>query len=349
MITIFLFIIFFGLLVLIHEFGHFYAAKKSGIKVEEFGIGFPPRIFKWRRKETLYSVGLIPFGGFVKLEGELSEDKGFRQAPPFKKFIVAFAGIFLNIVLSYVIFSLALLTIGLPSLTSSNIRVIKILPNTLGDKYFKPGDIISKAIVDNKSVYFDSAVSFIRFIKTHLGQSVIFEIFRNNQKLDINITLPNIFDSNKGALGIMISNYSITKTSFPKNFLISFKYIATTINNIFFTINLLLAKILGTGSSSVNIQIVGPIGIYSLFSNLLKIDFTLALHFLGEISIYLAILNLLPFPGLDGFHLVLALLEKIRGKRLNIKTEEKILIGGMALLFLLLIVVTFNDITKLLK
>lgn len=346
MITFIIFIFAFGILVLVHEFGHFYLAKKTGVKVEEFSIGFPPRILKWRRKETLYSIGIIPFGGFVKLEGEQSENIGFRAQKPLKKIVVAGAGVVFNLLLAYFLFAFALLTVGLPKETGP-LQILNILPGSLGEKYFTTGDIIEKAEVNGYDFFFSNSESFVNFIRMHLGEKVTFFIIRNNIVKKIEITLPNRFDSQKGALGIYVTNYGKEKASFPENFWLAYYKIKDSFSKAVISFYYLILKLFG--QTNMSIGIVGPVGIYTIFQQLYNIDWTFAIQFLATISIYLAIMNFLPLPGLDGFQMFLAVLEAIRGKRLKFKVEAIIIQTGLALLFFLLFLVTIKDIKNLLQ
>jgi regulator of sigma E protease len=346
MINLIAFIFSFGFLVLAHEFGHFYLAKKIGVKVEEFGIGFPPRIFKWRKKETQYSLGLIPFGGFVKLEGEKSDEFGFRAQKPIKKIVISGAGIVFNIILAYLIFSLSLPIFGLPH-KENKIMVAEVIKGALGEKYFKKGDIIEKALIDGQEISFFTNENFVSFVKTNLGKRVDFVILREGERKVVTLDLPLEFDKKKGALGIRISNYFVKKEPLPKNFISGFNYVYESFQNAISSFYFLILKI--ANKTSMPVEVVGPIGIYGIFEKLFSSNLSLALHFIGTISVYLAFLNFLPFPGLDGFHIFLALLESIRGKRLQLKLEEAIIQTGLALLFLLLFLVTFFDIKRLLQ
>lgn len=345
--SIIFFIFALGFIIFIHELGHFYVAKKCGVKVEEFSIGFPPRIFKWRRNQTVYSLGLIPFGGFVKLEGELLEENGFRIAPPGKKFLIASAGIIGNIILAYLIFSFALLTIGLPSPFHQKVQVVKIFPNSLGATFFEKGDFILSAESNGQIVMFDSPSKFLQFIRNNLDKQVTFEILRKEKSIKISLKLPKNFDKTKGALGIMITGYGRERATFPQNFILAFKYVWFTIRDVILSLSYVVLKIFG--QVDVPVQVVGPIGIYQVFADLYSFDFSLAINFFAVISIYLALINFAPFPGLDGFQLTLAILEKIRGKRLKLQLEKAIVLGGLAVLFTILTIVTFNDLFNLIK
>lgn len=346
MITVIVFIFVFGILVLVHEFGHFYLAKKTGVKVEEFGIGFPPRIFKWHRKETLYSIGLIPFGGFVKLEGEQSESVGFRSQKPFKKIVIAGAGVVFNLLLAYLLFAFGLLTFGLPK-EGGPVQVLNVLPGSLGAKYFPVGTMIEKAEVNGQEFFFSTSESFVNFIRTHLGEKVIFFLVKNNLTKKVEIVLPTKFDPSKGALGIYVASYGKEKVSFPKNLWLAYLRTKDSLSKAVVSFYYLFLKLLG--KAKMPISIVGPVGMYTIFQELYTIDFSFVIQFLATISVYLAIMNFLPFPGLDGFQMLLAVLEAVRGKRLKFKVEEIIIQTGLALLFFLLFLVTIQDIRKLIQ
>lgn len=339
------FIFFFGLLVLVHEFGHFYLAKKTGVKVEEFSIGFPPRIFKFHKGETIYSIGIVPFGGFVKLEGERSDDSGFRAQRPIKKIVITSAGIVFNLLLAYLIFSFALLTVGLPE-KGDKLQILSVVPGSLAEKYLPVGAVIEKVLVDQQEFYFSSNISFISFIKENLGKSVTFVlILKDNTRKEVTITLPQEFDQQKGALGVYVDSYRVENVSFPKNFFVSFRHLRDSVNSVILSFYYLFLKLFS--ETELPMQVVGPIGIYDIFRQLFSINFSFVLNFLAIISVYLAILNLIPFPGLDGFYIFLATLEWLRGKRLKLEVEEAIIQIGLISLFVLLTIVTINDIKNI--
>ncbi|GIW65384.1 MAG: zinc metalloprotease [Candidatus Parcubacteria bacterium] len=339
--TLILFLFFLGILILAHEFGHFLAAKKFGGIVEEFAIGFPPRIFAKKIKGTIYSVGLIIFGGFVKLKGDDNpkDPEGFLNLPAKNKLVIILAGIIFNIILAYFLFSLSLI-IGYP-VESEKIFVSGFLNNnTQAARNFQIGDEIVKVRSEGNDYFFKSVQELAAFLKSKQGQSVeIFYLRKGQLEIKSTVVTPPV--------GFYLANFSLKKVGFPYNFYYAFREtffnFAKIINGFYLLIRNLVFKL------PVSLEVVGPVGIYGLFDNVKQFGFGYVLYFVAVLSLNLAFINLFPLPALDGGRLMFILIEVIRGKKIDYSKEEFIHKIGFVLLFALLIFITIKDFIRLLK
>ena len=335
--TLITFLFFLGILILFHELGHFLGARKVGLLVEEFSIGFPPRIFSKKIKETVYSFGLILFGGFVKLKGENdpNDKEGFLNLKPTKKLIIVLAGVFFNILLAYLFFVLSL-NLGYP-VESNKIFVSGFLSkNTQAYKYFQIGDEILYVKIDNQIYKFDSLIKLTSFLKENKGKEVEIFYLRNNQILSAKVIVP---------VGFYLANFKLEKVSFLKSIYLGFEKLLTSFKKIligfykffegFFT------------KTKLDLEIVGPVGIYNLFDNFKNFGLGYLFYFLAVLSLNLAFINLLPFPALDGGRALFIIFEIVTKKKINYQKEEILHRFGFIFLFFLLILVTLKDIYKL--
>lgn len=338
--TIIAFLFFLGLLILAHEFGHFLAAKKFGGIVEEFAIGFPPRIFVKKVGETVYSLGLIIFGGFVKLKGDDNpkDPEGFLNLPAKNRLIIVLAGIIFNIFLAYFLFSFSFL-FGYP-VESDKIIVSAFLDqNSQAAKNFLVGDEIVKVRFAGQDYKFKSVQELASFLKQKQGQEVeIFYLRKGSELRSVKVVPP---------VGFYLANFSLRKASFPFNFLLAFKEtflnLAKIVNGFFKLIVSLIVR------QPLSFEIVGPVGIYGLFDNAKQFGLGYIFYFIAVLSLNLAFINIFPLPALDGGRIIFILAEILSGKRIDYTREETIHKIGFALLFVLLILITVKDFSRLLK
>jgi regulator of sigma E protease len=356
LITILVFIAILGLLVFVHELGHFVAAKKSGMKVEEFGFGFPPRVFGIKRGETLYSINLVPLGGFVKIVGEngdTTDPQAFGNKPAWQRFIVLVAGVTMNVILAWVLVSLAL-GIGWPTLIQegdeipSNVTVKNVSVGILevgknspaSEAGLKPEDYIIK--IGNEPI--DSIEEAQSVTLANAGKETIYTIKRGNDTFEKTITPRANPPEGEGALGIALG--SIGQVVYPW-YMAPIKGFELTVNLVVLTVmafyNLIAQAIQG---GNVGEALSGPVGIAVLTRDMTAMGFIYLLRFTALISINLAIINIFPFPALDGGRVLFLLVEKIRGKKMNANAEAWANAVGFSLLILLMIVVTVKDVSK---
>jgi regulator of sigma E protease len=347
-----------SLLILGHEAGHFFAAKLFGLKVDEFGFGFPPRIAAWRPKnsETEYSVNWLPFGGFVRISGERGEFEGispeegsgaaaraaelseedkkrlfFAQAP-WKKSIIMLAGVFMNFILGWLLISAVLMTGA---------------PQTLVIAGVQSGSPAAAAGIQANDVvngYTDSQ-SFIDYVNAHKGQPITVTVTRNNKTLSYTVTPRVNPGPDQGAIGVELEQggtarepfFSALWTGLEDAALLSWLTVQAFGN--------LIAQIFT--HAALPAGVVGPVGIFGIAEETGRIGLAYLLQFLGIISINLMVVNLIPFPALDGGRFLVVLIEKIKGSALPYKVEAWVNGIGFALLIALMIALTVRDISGL--
>lgn len=349
MIATFIFILILSLLIIVHEFGHFIAARRNGVRVEQFSLGFGPRIFKKKKGDTEYSLSLIPLGGYVKMGGDSqSEYKGrpdeYLSKPCGRRFEIIFFGPFLNYLLGFLFFWL-ILFIGYPGLTSK----VGGLIDGYGAKEagLQAGDYII-AVDGNKVALWEDLQRQIRERKTKSNVAV--DVLRGNKELKFNVLIRDkVMDNQLGekrALGIIgISPFDETVEVRHGFFESAYLGFQKTINLTVMTYKGLW--MLASGKMSMRDSMTGPLGIFFITSKAAKSGIIAVMHLIAVLSVSLAIFNLLPLPILDGGHLFLLGLEKLRKKALGIKAEEVINNIGFALMISLALFITYNDILRL--
>ena len=386
--TVIIFIIILGLLVFVHEFGHFYAAKKSGMRVLEFGFGFPPRLIgfkkmdgKWRvifghrsplpnpppqgegmsrpseassfpgGDETIYSINAIPLGGFVKIWGENNEHesdpRSFINRPFWNRFATLVAGVVMNVILAWVLMSAGFM-VGMPTAVESmenlpkgatllnpHVGVLEVLEKSPAQAAgLMPEDLIVG--VDGQKFY--TASGFQEYIRTNKGKVFDFNIQRGREEKTVRVESLANPGENQGPTGIVIADVGNLK--FTPLYAIFYGAKATGVQ--LYGIGKGLVELFGSG---VGLKALGgPVKIAQVTGQAADMGFIYLLQFTSFLSLNLAILNILPFPALDGGRVLFLIIEKIRGVRNNPKVEQAFNAAGFALLILLMILVTIKDV-----
>ena len=343
---IFLFIL--SILILVHEFGHFIIAKRIGVRVEQFSLGFGPVLFKRKKKDTEYSLSIFPLGGFVKLAGDsLEEYTGkpdeYFSKPPGKRFWIIFFGPLLNY-LSGILFLWFIFFAGYPTLTTK----VGALIDGFGAKSagIKIGDKITA--IDGKKVEYWEDLQRIIYSKKS-ADYVSVSLLRENKELSVSVRIreqqlkDQIGRERKfGLLGITpFSEVVKVKHGFFKSFILGVNKANDLTVMTYKAIGLLI-----TGNLSMRESMTGPLGIFFITSQAASLGFIAILHLMAVLSLSLAIFNLLPLPVLDGGHIAFLGLEKIRGKTLSLKAEQAVNKIGVTFIMFLAVLVTYNDIVK---
>lgn len=319
-----------GFLVFIHEGGHFLVAKLCKVKVNEFAIGFGPTLISKIKGDTKYALHLIPLGGFVSMEGEeerSDEEGSFSNAGVLKKIAIVFAGGAVNIVFGLLVYFLLISSIGNFSTNVVDYSLDNYPAKSAG---IMAGDQILS--INNKKVKNGSDIN--KYLLTSKEEEVILELKRNNEKIDIKLKPANIEDNYY--LGIVFRKAE--NTFFNKvycGFINTGDFIVSIFDNL---------KELFTGKVNAN-QMVGIVGISDIVvktSGIYEYIYMLAL-----ISLSLGITNLLPFPPLDGGKIVIYLIEAVRKEPMKEKIEIQLQMIGFAILILLSLYVTYNDILRI--
>lgn len=341
-----------SVLILIHELGHFLAAKMFGVRVDEFGIGFPPRLFGWRKGETLYSFNLLPFGGFVKMQGEdgpeasggISEDgsRRFDSQSIGRRALIISAGVIMNVILGWFLLT-AVFTAGSPP----HLLVANLAPDSpaaVAD--LRIGDVIIEAVYGDK-VLNDPVTSreFIDLAWSAGDDKVFIKIIRGNDILEKNITSRSAPPADQGPLGAGLAEigwpsqnfFAAAASSFSQTFLI----LKETFGGFYFFFSRLFVD------PGVVDSVSGPIGIFSIALQASSLGFGYFVHLLALLSLNLAVLNILPLPALDGGRLVFLIIEKIRKSPVSSRWQGIANASGFFLLILLVIFITVKDVRNM--
>jgi len=352
-----------GLLVL-HEYGHFIIAKKCGVEVEEFGVGYPPRLFGRKIGETIYSINLIPFGAFVRIKGEVGgiEDyRSFSSKPIWQRALIVLGG-----VASFWIVSIVLLTIvsgvwGLPTAVSDNetknlvdpkVQIIGVLEDSpAGEAGLKIADIIKGIKTEGSEFKAISKVTEVQeFVAANKGQQITLDIKRGKDYLEIPI-VPRVSPPNgEGPLGVALVRIALRPCAWYRAPIqgINATYILTS--------NILEGWIMGIKSAlgieklpaGVKFEMRGPLGIFDLLGEYFEIGFNYFLYLVALISVALALANILPIPALDGGKLVFLAIEAVRKKPVSVKIEQNLTTFFFAILIVLMLYITIKfDIPRL--
>lgn len=370
-LTIIIFILVLSVLVFVHEFGHFMTARFFGVKAEEFGFGFPPRAIGWYRDQskkwqkvvgnkefsnptTVYSLNWLPIGGFVKIKGENGESQAetdsFVSKKIWQRVLILLAGVTMNVVLAWLLFSVGYL-IGLPQSTENlgsraivseaRVMVAQVLPDSIAQEAgLREGDSILKV----GAVEISTEKALQEEIGRYAGQEVNLLIKRNNQEENI-LVVPQAKNSGRATIGIAI--FSGATVSYPllDAFWEGAKTTAWVSKEIVIAFVSLFRDLFS--GQAVGDQFAGPVGIASITGQAARLGLGYLLQFVALLSLNLAVLNILPFPALDGGRIVFLLIEKLKGKPLRREIETLIHNIGFLLLIALVIFITFKDIIKL--
>ncbi len=349
---IIVFILILALLVLVHEFGHFLMAKLSGVKVEEFGIGFPPRLFGIKRGETLYSVNIIPLGGFVKMFGEeahevvgkgkksAQSERAFVNKKPWQKALIIVAGVIGNFLLGWILVSY-LFTQGVPA--PANKVIVEDVQK--GSPAAIAGIKINDSIVRLDSTSLTDSTELIDLTKKYAGQPVHLVIERGNKQINVTVTPRKNPPSGQGALGIAITSFVEKKYPFYKAPFYGLSESVSITRTIIVEIVKAVFSLVTLHKPSVEVS--GPIGIASYTGQAIKFGKNAVLELIALLSLNLAIVNILPFPALDGGRFVFVIYEWVTKKRVNEDVERYTNLVGFFILILLAIFISINDIVHL--
>jgi regulator of sigma E protease len=342
-----------GILIFFHELGHFVVAKKSGIRVDKFSLGFPPKMIGKKIGDTEYCVSWIPLGGYVKMAGEdpyESKIEGkpyeFASKPVGIRAMVIAAGPVMNFLLAIFIFWGIIFFRGnrLAHYDSTEVGSV-----TAGDPADKAGIQVGDRIVAVNGVEVDSFLQMARIIYPHVEEPVEVKWVHDGQEFTADITTSKVREVDQngemkdlGRIGIGPS-YTTIKVGF-------FKSIAGAVDMAWFILVESAKFLFGffTGTSSVR-QLGGPLFIAQTAGETARLGFISLLSFMALLSVNLSLINILPIPVLDGGHLLFLCIEKIKGSPLSLKQRATMQQIGLAFLILIIILVTYNDLLRTIR
>lgn len=364
--ALFVFILILAALILVHELGHFSVAKFFGIKVEEFGIGFPPRLLSIRKGETVYSLNLLFFGGFVRIFGENANEgaenpRSFAHKPRPVQAAVILAGIAMNILFAWAILSVGYMA-GLPSsgehrgfgiVQGAKVTVIGVLPGSPAEAAgIKPEDAVliaetGNAKLDVRTLSTSAQAQAVRnFIAEHGQESVVFTMERGGEEKVFLAKPEDGLVEGRKAVGMQLDDVGILRllphTALLQGALLTYDLTISTAKGLG---TFLWQAIRGVADFTT---VAGPIGIAGVGAKAVTDGFSAAVILTAIISINLALINLLPVPGLDGGRFLVIILESIARRPLSPRITTAATLAGMGLLILLMLVVSYHDIVRLL-
>ncbi len=343
-LTVIAAILCFGIIIMIHEAGHFFVAKKSGIRVLEFSIGMGPAIFSKQKGETKYSLRALPIGGYCAMEGEdenSDDPRAFRKAPVWKRMLVTVAGATMNLILGLI---LIIATVGLDT---------AIYSTTVAD-FFTDAD---GSDVSTSSQWLQEGDRFLRIngLKIFTAQDISYALQNDDcdtftvvvEREGEEVTLENVQFLNKKTNGLLDFRVYGLKKTVPNTFRYTFKQFASTARLIWISLRDLIRGKYGFHDLS------GVVGIIDSTTEVVAEQETLRekalalFELMSFITINVGIFNLIPFPALDGGRLVFLIIEAIRRKPIPARVEGMIHFVGLAALMVLMVAVTFQDVFKI--
>jgi len=374
--TLLVFGIILSVLVLVHEFGHYIVAKKLGIKVEEFGLGIPPRLFGKQIGETFYSLNLLPFGGFVRLEGEDPEEvlenpeiandaRSFQMKTPFQRSLVLVAGVFMNIVLAVTLFYVVLASTGFKTQFISMFfeydfkfgreeKIGSVITSIQPDSAAAKSDMkVGEAILEINGEPVANVQDVRRILKGHEGKEVyvfLKDLSKDNNNVRKVTTTPQKDDNGDAVFGVYLTeavqiDYSEGVNKLLAGFMHTYNVTDYSLRALGKVISL---SVENKSFEPVSASVAGPVGMYNIVGTVLdyggdRVLYTI-LDFMALMSASLAFMNIMPFPALDGGRLVFVIWEGITKKKVKPSIELNIHKVGFMILIGFLILVTIKDI-----
>lgn len=360
--SIIIFIIILGVLIFVHELGHFLVAKKTGIRVDEFAIGFPPRLFSFMKNGTRYALNLIPFGGYVKIFGETPDEESldpqahdsFVNKPRYTQAAVLVAGVLFNTLFAWLLISISLMS-GFPSAvnetTTGNISDVQVVVTHVHEDSpaetagLKVGDSIQVLTAGTETVDITEPNQIISFVDEHADETITVQYLRDTETLTAEVTPAEGVVEGRKIMGIAMDSIGIVKLPFFTAIGEGFLMTGEMIKEIVVGLGMFIGQAV-TGNASFN-DVAGPVGIVGLVGDASHFGLVYLLGFTAFISLNLAVLNLVPFPALDGGRLLFIAIEAITRKQIPTKFANIVNAIGFFILLLFMVVITISDIVKL--
>ena len=365
-ITVLIFLVLLSVLVLVHELGHFIAAKKLGVTAEEFGLGLPPKItklFVW--KGTEFSLNWLPIGGFVRMRGEdaansefsiqhsVLVNKGYFYAQkPWKRATILLAGVTMNMLLGILAFSLVYFKLGIPQ-SGNVVRIDGVAPGSPAEQaQLRTGDVVKELQANRLSGYqVTETKEFVEFINNHRGEEITLVIKRGDEEKEVAVT-PRIeteTPEGEGALGVAVSSvifvrYPWWQMPFRASW-VGLKEALAWGTEIFSGLVAMVVNLITLGK--IPTDVAGPVGIAKITGQVASKGWVPLVQFAGILSVNLAIVNVLPIPALDGGRLLFLGIEKLLGRPINPKKERWANLVGYGALITLILLATIQDFFRI--
>jgi len=362
--SVILFLVVLFVLILVHEWGHFIVAKKTGMRVDEFAIGFPPRLFVIKRGETEYTFNLLPIGGFVRIygenpqtaEGTLDEPRSFAARPKWAQALVLIAGVTMNVIFAWLLFA-GTYMIGVPTAVEeatataeAKLYISAVLPDSpLAQAGVPAGAEVTALTAGDATLTALTPSQFSTFVQANPEEELTLTYTFADETRTVTATpAAGLFadDAERVAVGASLALVENVKQSFGAALVSATEATLSGLKNITVGLFTLLSQaVRGTADFS---QVAGPVGIVGLVGDAASYGITTLLTFTAMISLNLAVINMLPVPALDGGRLVFVAIEAVTRRPINPVWATRLNLAGFAVLMLLMVVVTWHDIAKLL-
>lgn len=347
LLTIVIFILILAVLVVAHEFGHFFSARKFGMYVEEFAIGFPPRIISWIKNGTRISINAIPLGGYVKIPGEngeeelneqeknnISTDQLFSHKPAWKRIIVLCAGVCMNMLVGW----LLLIPVFMHGI-DPGVTIVSVSNNSPAYQAgMQAGDRIEG---------FNSSAQFIDAVKNQAGKEMSVSITHKGVKETVTVVPRQNPPAGEGALGVALSEGGIQAVSFGRAIKEAGNMAVQVFGAIFILLFQLIGGLFGLVSGNVFQYITGPVGVFQATAQASALGWAHVLYLAAIISLNLAAVNIFPFPALDGGRVLLVIIEKIKRSPVSARTQTIINGVGFFALIAVLLFISVRDVIRI--
>ncbi len=341
-------------LMIIHEFGHFVIAKKFGVRVEEFGIGYPPRLCGKKIGETIYSINWIPLGAFVRIYGEeggLDDYKSFANLKIWQRVLIVIGGVAAFWITAIILFSIVFgigadLPVGdqdIQGITNAQVRVVSVSSNSPASQAgLKIKDTIKNIGIDGFVVQIDKIAYFQKITGENKGKEITLTIERGSQIFDVSLTPRIKPPAGEGLIGVGLERMStlIKKSAWYLAPIQGATYTWQTTVNALKGLYVVLSDLTAGKGAPEGASFAGPLGITVFLANAANYGIGFFLYFIGIISVFIAIFNLFPIPALDGGKLIFLLIEKIKGKAVSTKVEQGITVSFFIILIALSLFIT---------
>ena len=361
--TVLLFLIVLAALIFVHELGHFLTAKLFGIRVDEFAIGFPPKIVSWTKGETRYALNLIPLGGYVKIFGEDPDDesisgpdskRSFVNAAKWKQIIVLLSGILMNVVFAWLLISISFNLGSVTAITDQykdnaknvSVMIFSVLKNSPSEVAgLKEGDSILEIDSGKTKIVSPNIIDIQNIVSKNKG-IISIQYKRGIATGTANVIAQDGVVEGRKAIGISMGLVGTVKFNFFRSFIEGAKLTANEVVNITKGIYSFIWGAI-TGKGDVFSQVTGPVGIAGMVGQASGLGLSYLFGFIAMISINLAMLNLVPFPALDGGRILFVLIEIVIRKKIKPAIANWINMIGFGLLIALMLFITYKDILRL--
>ena len=346
-------------LLALHEMGHFLLAKKFGVRVEEFGIGYPPRLFGKKIGETIYSLNLLPFGAFVRILGEgenIQKEDSFSQKPIWQRMLIVLGGVVMFWIIAFLLLTLIAGVWGIPQAISDEttnlpnkpyVEILSVSPNSpAGKAKIGTGDIIKAAVIDGKRVEINKIQDVQKIASEYAGKKITLVLREGNGEKEVSLVPRSNPPEGEGPIGVALARIVNVKYSWLQAPIEGAKI--TLEKTIEIPVSLFIVSERAIkGEKTTGVEVVGPIGILQLLNQFLSYGWANFLFFISMISIWLALFNVLPIPALDGGKFLFLIIEAIRKRPINEKVEQQVTAWFFFALIALMVYVTIKDVIRI--